>query len=52
MTPGARLYVMPNCGLHPQLEHPEEFNRVALQFLQGTLTDEPSRAHEAVAQTA
>jgi pimeloyl-ACP methyl ester carboxylesterase len=49
MTPGARMYVIPNCGLHPQLEHPQEFNRVVLQFLQGTLTGEgsdsaPSRA--------
>ncbi len=52
MTPGARLYVMPNCGLHPQLEHPEEFNRVALQFLQGKLTAETVQAREAVAQPA
>jgi len=33
MTPGARFYAMSNCGLHAQTEHPEEFNRVALQFL-------------------
>jgi len=55
MTPGARLYVIANCGLHPQLEHPEEFNRVAIQFLQGTLTatsSQPVQAREAVAQPA
>jgi pimeloyl-ACP methyl ester carboxylesterase len=52
MTPNARMYVIPNCGLHPQLEHPAEFNRVLLQFLQGTLTaDAPDReAQEPVAQ--
>ncbi|MBI2756846.1 MAG: alpha/beta fold hydrolase [Chloroflexi bacterium] len=56
MTPGARLYVMPNCGLHPQIEHPEEFNHVALEFLQGELTPAeataPARARELVAQPA
>src|SRR5207244_11469052 len=25
MTPRARLYVIAECGLHPQLEHPNEF---------------------------
>jgi pimeloyl-ACP methyl ester carboxylesterase len=55
MTPNARMYVIPNCGLHPQLEHPDEFNRVALAFLQGNLTvegSEPAGAREVVAQTA
>lgn len=37
MTPGARLYAIANCGLHPQLEHAEEFNHVALEFLTGEL---------------
>jgi pimeloyl-ACP methyl ester carboxylesterase len=37
MTPGSRLYAMTQCGLHPQTEYPEEFNRVATQFLKGDL---------------
>jgi pimeloyl-ACP methyl ester carboxylesterase len=37
MTPGARMYVLPECGLHPQIEHPAEFNRVVMQFLTGEL---------------
>jgi hypothetical protein len=28
---------MSNCGLHPQTEYPEEFNRVAVEFLKGEL---------------
>ncbi|HLG72982.1 MAG TPA: alpha/beta hydrolase [Chloroflexota bacterium] len=37
MTPNARLYAIANCGLHPQLEHPEEFNNVVTEFLQGKM---------------
>src|SRR5918995_1764814 len=37
MTPGAKLYAMSNCGLHAQTEHPEEFNRIAVEFLKGEL---------------
>jgi 2-hydroxymuconate-semialdehyde hydrolase len=37
MTPGARLYAIANCGLHPQLEHPDEFNEVVTEFLTGKL---------------
>lgn len=44
MTPGARLYAIPDCGLHPQLEHPDEFNRVLMQFLRGELPGEESTA--------
>jgi len=33
MTPDARLYAIANCGLHPQLEHPDEFNHVVTEFL-------------------
>ena len=36
-TPGARMYAMSNCGLHPQTEYPEEFNRMAVEFLKGEL---------------
>jgi pimeloyl-ACP methyl ester carboxylesterase len=37
MTPGAKLYAMSSCGLHAQTEHPEEFNRIAVEFLKGEL---------------
>ena len=37
MTPGARLYAIADCGLHPQLEHPEEFNTVVTEFLKGRM---------------
>jgi len=37
MTPGAKLYAMSGCGLHAQTEHPEEFNRIAVEFLKGEL---------------
>jgi pimeloyl-ACP methyl ester carboxylesterase len=37
MTPGARLYAIANCGLHPQLEHPDEFNHVVTEFLEGRM---------------
>ena len=37
MTPGARLYAIANCGLHPQLEHPDEFNHVVTEFLTGRM---------------
>lgn len=37
MTPNARLYAIPNCGLHPQLEHPDEFNNVVTEFLTGRM---------------
>jgi pimeloyl-ACP methyl ester carboxylesterase len=40
MTPGARMYVIADCGLHPQLEHPAEFNRMLLRFLTGELVGE------------
>ncbi|MFW6139380.1 MAG: alpha/beta fold hydrolase [Spirochaetota bacterium] len=32
--PGSTLYVMEQCGHMPQLEHPEEFNRLVLGFLE------------------
>ncbi len=37
MTPGAKLYAMSSCGLHAQTEHPQEFNRIAVEFLKGEL---------------
>ena len=37
LTPGSRFYSMSNCGLHPQTEHPEEFNKLAVQYLKGEL---------------
>jgi pimeloyl-ACP methyl ester carboxylesterase len=37
MTPNARLYAIANCGLHPQLEHPDEFNHVVTEFLSGRM---------------
>src|SRR5215468_2802598 len=37
LTPGAKLYAMSSCGLHAQTEHPEEFNRIAVEFLKGEL---------------
>ena len=36
-TPGSRFYGLSQCGHHPQTEHPQEFNRIALAFLQGQL---------------
>lgn len=37
MTPGSRFYSMSECGLHPQSEHPDEFNKIAVQYLKGEL---------------
>jgi 4,5:9,10-diseco-3-hydroxy-5,9,17-trioxoandrosta-1(10),2-diene-4-oate hydrolase len=31
---GARLYILERCGHMPNIEHPDEFNRVVLEFLQ------------------
>lgn len=36
-TPGSRFYGFSNCGHHPQVEHPGEFNRLAIDFLTGQL---------------
>ena len=33
MMPGARLHLFDNCGHMPQLEHPEKFNKLVLDFL-------------------
>jgi len=32
--PGARLHIFEHCGHMPNIEHPEEFNRLVLEFLQ------------------
>jgi SAM-dependent methyltransferase len=45
MTPGAKLYAMSSCGLHAQTEHPEEFNRVAVEFLKGEIEQIPLPDH-------
>lgn len=36
-TPGAKLYGISSCGLHPQTEYPEQFNRITTEFLKGEL---------------
>jgi pimeloyl-ACP methyl ester carboxylesterase len=33
--PGARLHVFEHCGHMPNVEYPEEFNRLVLEFLDG-----------------
>lgn len=33
--PGARLHIFERCGHMPNIEHPEEFNRILLDFLAG-----------------
>jgi 4,5:9,10-diseco-3-hydroxy-5,9,17-trioxoandrosta-1(10),2-diene-4-oate hydrolase len=33
--PGARLHVFEHCGHMPNVEYPEEFNRLVLEFLSG-----------------
>lgn len=35
LIPGARLHVFEKSGHWPQMEHPEKFNRVMLEFLEG-----------------
>jgi pimeloyl-ACP methyl ester carboxylesterase len=39
--PDARLYMIPRCGHWAQGEHPEEFNAICLEFLQGTIGGRP-----------
>jgi 4,5:9,10-diseco-3-hydroxy-5,9,17-trioxoandrosta-1(10),2-diene-4-oate hydrolase len=35
----SRLHVLPECGHCPQMEKPEEFNRLVLDFLAEVLPD-------------
>jgi pimeloyl-ACP methyl ester carboxylesterase len=36
-TPNSRFVAFSNCGHHPQVEHANAFNRIAIQFLKGEL---------------
>ena len=33
--PNAELHILDSCGHGPYFEHPEEFNRLVLEFLAG-----------------
>jgi pimeloyl-ACP methyl ester carboxylesterase len=35
IIPGAHLHIFDSCGHMPQLEHPDEFNKMVLDFLAG-----------------
>ena len=41
--PGARLHIFERCGHMPNVEYPRDFNRIVLEFLDGTRPQEKGR---------